>query len=368
MKLLRIFFSILVLLIIVAVFAIGCLVYFVDPNKLKPVIAEEVEKKTGYQLAIFDDLSWSFYPRLSVKIVAMNLIAPKQNTPFATFKDVRVAMDLRQLFHGVEQLNGKVYIGSFDIKNVHAENAKMDLDWNNNVLTLQSIEASFYQGTLKGVIRGSQFGSIPKWYGNLQLTGFQVKPLLLDMKATPRNLSLSGVCDLSLQVTSEGKTREQILNQLNGAANFKLHNGVIEGINLNYFVQAADAIINKQSLPVSTEANQTAFNQVTASAIIKNGHVYTENIVLSSSAFMTKGQGNIDIVDESLNLQMQIAVREAINNEWQVPILIEGELAHPDVRLDANQIGRLIVADEFKKVKSKVNDKVDNFLQNIFQR
>ena len=68
MKWLKISFSILVLLVLISVLAIGSFLFFMDPNKLKPVIIEETKKRTGYQLAIDGVLSWSFYPNLAIKI------------------------------------------------------------------------------------------------------------------------------------------------------------------------------------------------------------------------------------------------------------------------------------------------------------
>ena len=49
MKLLRILLSIAGLFILVCIIAVACLVVFVNPEKMKPVIIEEVMQTTGYQ-------------------------------------------------------------------------------------------------------------------------------------------------------------------------------------------------------------------------------------------------------------------------------------------------------------------------------
>src|SRR5579862_6512553 len=111
MKLLiRISFSVLILLIVVAGLAIVGLMIFMDPNKLKPVLIEETMKKTGYQLTIDGPLSWSFYPRLSVKVDHMELKSPTQTSTFLTLHHVAIAANFSELFKGKENLQGDVYI------------------------------------------------------------------------------------------------------------------------------------------------------------------------------------------------------------------------------------------------------------------
>ncbi len=63
MKFLKILVSVLLLIVFVGVLAVVCLYIFIDPNKLKPVIIEEVKNQAGYDLNIEGNLSWSFIPQ-----------------------------------------------------------------------------------------------------------------------------------------------------------------------------------------------------------------------------------------------------------------------------------------------------------------
>lgn len=47
MKILKTLLSITALILIICILAIGMLVFFADPNKLKPVLVEEVKKNDG---------------------------------------------------------------------------------------------------------------------------------------------------------------------------------------------------------------------------------------------------------------------------------------------------------------------------------
>ena len=129
MKAIKILFSIICLIIIVCVFAAGALIYFVDPDRMKPVIIEEVQNTTGYLLSIDGKLSWSFYPRLAIKVDHMQLKAPQQSQAFLDASGVRMAMDLYQLWRSREKLQGKIAISNLVLMNIKSENVTQILQY-----------------------------------------------------------------------------------------------------------------------------------------------------------------------------------------------------------------------------------------------
>lgn len=354
MKLLRILLSTLGLFIVVCVFAVSCLLIFVNPNKLKPVIAQEVMKRTRYQMVIDGDLSWSFYPRLGVKVDHMTLRDPDQTTPFVDLHDVKVAAGWRQLLHGNEKLEGDVYISNVKLMNINAQDAHVGLHWQNKVLTLQSITASLYEGKLEGSAQGRELSAVPAWNWNMQFNKIQLKSLLQDVNGADSKLNVSGLGQVKLYGSTKGKSRNEIFNNLNGASEFSLNNGIVEGIDLNYLVQSADAFINRQPVAALTNTNQTHFNGLTGSVIIKNGVANTNNLFLVSSAFTTKGEGYIDLANQTLEYQLQVMPLHPTKIEWAIPVLVKGDLHHPDVRLDTLTLETMITRDQLEKVGKKV--------------
>jgi AsmA protein len=90
--------SILVLLLVLAVV---CVVTFVNPNRFKPLLTEQVMKYTGRQLTIDGSLSWTLFPYLGVKAGHMLLSNPAGfgATPFAEIEYATVAVRLWPLLH-----------------------------------------------------------------------------------------------------------------------------------------------------------------------------------------------------------------------------------------------------------------------------
>src|SRR3990167_222106 len=144
MKTVRVIFYILLLIILIGGLAIGVLIFSVNPNKLKPVIVSEVNKKTGYRLVIDGNLSWSFYPRFGIKIIHMTVTDPHQSAPFADLRNVNIATDFSQLWQSNKKLQGTIYIQEARLTNLMLQKIQIELHWLSPHLTLAPIVASFY--------------------------------------------------------------------------------------------------------------------------------------------------------------------------------------------------------------------------------
>ena len=82
------------LLAIVLTLVIGVTVYltmFFDLNNFKPQIVDAVKKQTGRDLQISQDLSWSVFPSLGIKLGGISLSNPNGFTP-ASMLDVNEAV------------------------------------------------------------------------------------------------------------------------------------------------------------------------------------------------------------------------------------------------------------------------------------
>ncbi|GGB49049.1 AsmA family protein [Shewanella inventionis] len=82
------------LLAIMLTLVVGITVYltmFFDLNNFKPQIVDAVKKQTGRDLQITDDLSWSVFPSLGIKLGGISLSNPENFTP-ASMLDVNEAV------------------------------------------------------------------------------------------------------------------------------------------------------------------------------------------------------------------------------------------------------------------------------------
>ena len=86
--------------------AVAVLVTLVSPNRLKPIMMDQVKKHTGREFVIDGDLSWSFFPYLGVKAGHLSLGNPSEFTQ-KIFVEFDGAMSRSKVY-----LNG-VYVGEW---------------------------------------------------------------------------------------------------------------------------------------------------------------------------------------------------------------------------------------------------------------
>ena len=357
-KALKMMTWIVVLFLLVCVLALGALYFFADPNKLKPAITAEVKKRTGYQLVFDGKLSWSLYPQMGVKAEHVTLAEPGQQKPFVDLKRVNIAIEPLQLLYGTSKLRGEVHIAEVIFMNVHLTSTLVGLHWQDNSLILRPIQASFYNGSLSGMARGKDFTATPAWNWDITLSHVDMLPFIRDANGESSKLKLSGTGQVRINASTTGVTRQQMLSNLNGATDFSVQNGVVDGVDLNYLLKTADALLNKQAVAAPEDISLTKFDSFTGSMLLTSGVAQTSNLLLTAPAFKVKGQGRYNLPAKTIDLALQISAQQELNSHWDIPVQMQGELSHPTIALDMREINKQIATRELEKVKDKVREEI----------
>jgi uncharacterized protein involved in outer membrane biogenesis len=217
--------------------------------------------------------------------------------------------------------------------------------------------ASLYTGQLQGIAHGSNFTTVPHWDWDVQLSNIQLGLLLRDLSKDDK-LTLSGIGQVTWRAATSGNTTQYMLQNLNGMSRFSVQNGVVEGIDLNYLLQTADALISKQPITVPTNINRTVFQQLTGSTTIQHGVAQIDSLSLVSPALMATGRGTFNLIERTIDLQLQITPQTNANIQWLVPVWMTGTLDRPTVRLDRLELEKFIIKRQLEKLKNKANDEI----------
>ncbi len=128
------------IIILLAIVAIVCLVTFVSPNRLKPMLTEQVMKYTGRQLVIDGDMSWTFFPYLGVKIGHSSLGNPTgfSEKTFAEISRITVGVKIMPLFYRRVESSGIVLDG---MKLHLIKNADGKTNWALALLNVKEVAA-----------------------------------------------------------------------------------------------------------------------------------------------------------------------------------------------------------------------------------
>jgi len=241
---------------------------------------------------------------------------------------------------------------------LQAKNAHIGVHWRGEVLTLQPFTALLYQGEMQGILHGKQLSAEPNWDWDVHFNQIEVKPLLQDMNGQESKLTVSGLGEIALRASTSGINRKQLLSNLNGTSTFSVRNGTVTGLDLNYFIQTADAFLNSKPTEGLTNTSQTTFESLTGSAVIKNGIANTNDLFLSAPGFGAQATGVVDLANASLDCQLQVMPVSTGKIKWAVPLVITGDLNSPTIQLDKLKLETIVAKEQLDKVKQKVQDEV----------
>jgi len=329
-------------------------------------------RRTGYKLLIDGDLSWSLYPKIGVRAARVTLTAPGKTKPFIDLKRVNIAAEPMQLLRGVSSLSGEVHIADVNFNKVHATSALVGLQWQNKELVFRPIQAAMYEGSLSGMARGKNFSGTPEWSWDITLSHVNVEPLIQDANGGKAKLKLSGKGQVRISASTSGKETKEMLRNVNGITDFNLWDGKVKGVNINFLLKTADALLNRQKVEMPKNLGDTEFQSFVGSALISNGLAQTSNLLLKSENFKVKGQGSYSLPTKEVDLSLN-AESTDLKTRWEVPVVVAGTLEKPDIHLDMREINKMMAAKELTKVKDKVKKKIqDNipgkageYLQNL---
>ncbi len=150
LKWVGILLSAIVILIIVAVILLMTLA---SPNRLKPLLTDQIKKYTGRQLTIDGDLSWTFFPYVGVKVGHIALSNPA-NFPDKTFAEINSATLNVKL---MPLLSGKVESTGIVLRGMHLhliKNAKGEVNWSFMQKTSNTSQVVQHTGAPKKALLG----------------------------------------------------------------------------------------------------------------------------------------------------------------------------------------------------------------------
>jgi len=208
-----------------------------------------------------------------------------------------------------------------------------------------------------------------------------VNPLLQEMLGESA-VSISGASNLSLSLNTKGQTVNQLTANSNGDVAFNAEKAVMQGVDAEYFVRkAVAAYLEEKKIPVKedwrgqyTPQEKTAIKSLRATAIIRQGVIQNNDLLLDTSRFKVTGAGSINLPNETLNYRTVIDVQPLSVKttaeqlvDIPLPVIVTGGFSEPVVSMDkktwTKQAGKALTAkaksDVKKKVEKKKDEKID---------
>jgi len=231
-------------------------------------------------------------------------------------------------------------------------------------------EASMYGGQYRGDIGIDSTGKVARVTLDEHVSSVSFAPLFKDLFESNR---VSGKGSANIKLAGTGRTTDDIMKTLNGAVDFNVADGALEGADLWYEIRRARALLKQQAAPERPSGPpRTPFSALTGTGSMKDGVLTNNDLNVAMQYLKVTGQGSVDLPKNSLDYRLVAAVlkipREGADPtqmqdmvDAQIPVKVTGALSDPKARPD---LEGYLKGEAKKEVEKKIKDK----LKDIFKR
>jgi AsmA protein len=270
------------------------------------------------------------------------------------------------VINSVVNLSGTMKLASAQVNKVQLSNINIPMSYQGNVLQFSPITASFYQGTLESQVKADLNGAVPQMAVQGKMNNIAMGGLLQDLAGDKQKLTFTGTGQMTFAITTAGKTGDAIVKNLNGTSQFGFNHGEVQGLDIGYLIDTANAFVSKVATP-GTDTNKTDFGNMSGTAAIRNGVITNNDLLMDSTRFDTKGKGSIDLVNQRIDYALETELKQSTLSKHNdlfnlyglpIPIRIVGNLKNPSVNIDTSVLAKAIAQKQIKNAATKVQDKV----------
>lgn len=342
--------------------------------KGKVDIARAAQMSYGFDLSI-DSINLDRYLASSEK----KKPAAKGEAPAKPSKEADAPVDLS----GLKGLNakGQLQIGALQVQGLKLANLKTALTAAGGKAQIGPHSAGLYEGSLAGSL--TLDGNANRVALKETLSNIAVGPLLRDFAEQDR---LEGRGNVTLDVTTAGKTVNAMKSALAGSAKVQLRDGAIKGINIGELLRKARSALGGSGEGQADAKEKTDFSELSASFAIKNGVAHNEDLEVKAPLFRIGGAGDIDVGKSTINYVAKAAVVATTKGQGgkeleqlaglTIPVRLSGPLDGMKYQVDykavAGDLAKSRVGGKVKegieKRKDKIEDKVRDRLKGLIGR
>jgi AsmA protein len=192
-----------------------------------------------------------------------------------------------------------------------------------------------------------------------------------------------GKGDLMAKLTASGNTPDAMKRSLNGDLSFAFTEGAIKGVNIASLLRNAQAKLQGNPAPDSSEPNQTDFAELRGTATVTNGVIRNKDLSLMSPLLRITGKGKVGLPDESIDYELTTKIVGSLEGQGgkslqelkgvEIPIRIGGTFSKPTWTPDLGAaVGDVVKKKAKKEIEKKskdlLKDKLDDqLLKGLFK-
>lgn len=240
---------------------------------------------------------------------------------------------------------GNIRIGTLKLQRVQMSDVDLGIQAGNRILTVSPLNASIYNGTLKGELTINNQGKAPQLRLKQRFSNVDISPLFTDMfKLT----HFDGRGYLDIDIAAAGNSRPDWQRTIGGTVNLSLARGTFKGLDiLNQLRQTGKQLDTLtveagNALSAIAKTNTTTnFSSLKATLFIQKGIIYNKDLTVKTGLVNLMGEGTYDIIQDQLDYTVntevnpQNGITEFSNLiGYTLPIHFSGSLPSPNYQFD----------------------------------
>ncbi len=248
---------------------------------------------------------------------------------------------------------GTLTVGLLKANDIVLRDVNTKCQLNKGVIDLSPLSAEVFGGKANGSLTTDFRGATPQCAEKIKLAGVDANAMLSAVSSMKDTLTGTLAADTNLRFALLQST--DLPRTLNGALSFNLTNGVIKNINLLSEVSKVGKLLGGSS---SSSNGGTAVKKFAGTLSIVNGLASTENLTGVLDQGTLTAHGTVNLVNQDVNMHLTAALGSAAagqpaagglmntvlstaKGQMVVPVLITGNMAHPNVAPDAAEMAKL---------------------------
>jgi len=232
-------------------------------------------------------------------------------------------------------VNGDVTFTQFTALNIKASKLLIDVSARNGKIALAPMDVEFQQGELqsKFLVDLADSKMHFQWKGRVKDT-----PLSQFSKAV--NLAVIGNVNSHFSLKTQGIDADQQLTNLAGVLNANIDQAKVYGLDINQVLQG--------ELNLSNQKSVTEFEEVIVNGRFDQGVFTPKRLLARSEEFDGSGQGQVDLVNQTVEGELLVTIKEASNALTELkglalPLQFSGPISQPEWKIDLAQLSPAVL-------------------------
>ena len=284
-------------------------------------------------------------------------------------------------------LQGELTMDSVTIKEIPLRDVLVKTQAQAGVVRIDPLQFNALDGAATASMMMNVNGESPVYALGMKASEIQPGPVLDPMLAAvfgQKDVTMDGRANLVADIKTQGSRVSSLKTAATGNVRFDMGKTILQGVDFEHYVRnvVADYLVTK-SLAVPAEwrgsfdpQTRTAFNRVHASAVIANGDVTNNDLVLDSSRLKVNGAGVINIVRNDMDYKALVDIEPARQQttaekllDQPLSVRIHGPFAQLAYDIDKNQLkkalGDLLEAEAKTKIRKEVDEEKEKLRQKV---